>query len=300
MDLDNYLERFISSKQSLNRSQQTIDAYRYHVAAFAKWCAGKGYSDNDLTGKIGAETIEQHLLDLRNQGLSSHTAHSRYRHLRTFYNFVHTRFGPFEAGNPFTWLTEPATLDTLPKAISYADFTLLVHSIQGDHWSNQRDRAIIKTLFYTGMRANELLSLTIGDLDLERRRIRLMRWKTKREDFIPLSRSLGDDLRTWVSETRPACTHDGLWPSLERDHSSGAPIVYDGLKELLRRRCKQAGIKTYRAHAFRHGCAAHIIQRGGDISLIKDLLGHSELTTTQIYLRFDVGRLTGLYDRIFD
>lgn len=157
----------------------------------------------------------------------------------------------------------------------------------------------MKTLFYTGVRAGELLSLRVGDVDIERRLIRVMRHKVGSEGFVPLSISLADELRAWLGGGRPECGHDGLWPTRERDNTAGKPLHYDGLKELLRRRCGRAGLKTYNAHSFRHGCAAFIVTSGGDISLVKDLLGHRDLVTTQVYLRFDQSRLTSMYDKVF-
>lgn len=299
MDLRENLERFIVSRQSLARSERTVESYVYHVTKFLTWCAEQGYSDGDLVGVSGAETIEEFMLDQSAAGLSAHTIHGHYRSLRALYRFTDRRHGPIEGGNPFLWLTEPSKPDLLPKAITYADFTLLLHTIKGDNWIGVRDRLIVKTLYETGLRAGELLSLKRADVDLERRLIRVMRSKVNGEGFVPLSKSLADELRAWLSSGRPECGHDGLWPTRERDDRADAPLHYDGLKEVLRRRCERAGLKTYYAHSFRHGCAVHIVQSGGDISLVKDLLGHRDLLTTQVYLRFDQSRLTSMYDKVF-
>ncbi len=213
MDLNENLERFIKSRQSMGRSPRTVESYYYHINTFLSWCASNSYSDSDLVGVGGAETIEEFMLAQSAAGLSPFTIHGHYRSLRALYRFIDRRHGPIEGGNPFLYLTEPSTPDLLPKAITYADFTLLLHTIKGDNWIEARDRLIIKTLFYTGLRAGELLSLKTGDIDLERRLIRVMRWKVNQEDFIPLSKSLGDELRVWLASGRPACNHAGLWPT---------------------------------------------------------------------------------------
>ena len=299
MDLQLNLDRFIKSRESMGRSPRTIESYQYHVEKFLSWCEEQCYSGSDLVGVAGAETIEEFMLAQSAAGLSAHTIHGHYRSLRALFRFIDRRHGPIEGGNPFTWLCEPSKPDLLPKALTFEHFTLLLHSSKGDSWVDRRDRLIMRTLFYTGLRAGELLSLRVGDVDLERRLLRVMRHKVSSEGFVPLSVSLADELRAWLGGGRPECGHDGLWPTRERDNTAGKPLVYDGLKEVLRRRCDRAGLPTYYAHAFRHGCAVFIVQSGGDISLVKDLLGHRDLITTQVYLLFDAGRLLSLYDKVF-
>jgi site-specific recombinase XerD len=299
MDLHELMERFLQSKTSQGRSQHTLIFYRRNINNFLKWCKREGYLGADLIGPTGAEVIEDYQRSMLDRGLSPFTVHSRYRALRALYHWVEKRDGSIEGGNPFVWLSEPQTPDTLPKAISYAEVTLLLHSIQGDDWVAQRDRLIIRLLFSTGMRAGELLGLNTEDIEIEQRRIHLFRTKTQTETYIPISHSLQCEFSAWL-EHLPNIAPGILWPATVTPGTRDGIFQYDGLKMMLRRRCKRAGIKAYLPHSFRHGCAVHIIQRGGDISLVKELLGHRDLMTTQVYLRFDVAQLTSAYDKIFD
>lgn len=300
MNLQEQTDRFLRSKTSQGKSPHTIDFYFRNIADFMKWCDLNSYEGQDLVGQTGAEIIEDYQNELLERGLSPFTIHCRYRALRALYKWVEKRDGPFPEGSPFHWLTEPKTPDTLPKAISYEEVTLLLHSIQPTGWVNTRDRLIIKTLFHTGMRAGELLGLRVNDIQTEQRRIHLYRTKTQKEDYIPLSRSLARDFNAWLTAVRPDVDHDWLWPSARTPTTTAAQLMQEGLKQMLRRRCKGAGIKIYRPHSFRHGCAVHIVQRNGDVSLVKELLGHADLTTTQVYLRFNIDQLTSAYDKIFD
>lgn len=301
MDLQTQTERFLRSKTSQGKSPHTIDFYFHNIADFIKWCDLNDYDGTDLVGQTGAETIEDYQNEMLERGLSPFTIHARYRALRALYKWVEKRDGPFDGGSPFHWLTEPKTPDTLPKAVSYEEVTLLLHSIpQAGGWIDTRDRLIVKTLFHTGMRAGELLGLKVGDIQTEQRRIHLYRTKTQKEDYIPLSRSLARDFNTWLNGVRPDVDHHWLWPAMPGPTTTHEQLVYEGLKQMLRRRCRDAGIAKRSPHSFRHGCAVHIIQHGGDISLVKELLGHRDLITTQVYLRFDVSQLTAAYDKIFD
>lgn len=302
MDLHDLSEKFFLAKTSVGRSPYTIISYRKHIAGFLRWCDENEFTESDLTGMNGAETIEEHFFYLRAvRSLSAATVVGRFRALRTLYRWIESREGPFTEGNPFKWLTQPEQPSLLPKHISYQDLTLLLHSIQGTLWLDHRDRLMIKSLFFTGLRAGELLSLRDKDIDCTNRQVRVMRWKTGIEQVIPLSISLANDFRAWMDGQRPACAHDGLWPSADGYYRVTAePLQYAGMRMMLRRRCEAISMKVYLPHAFRHGCAVYIIQRGGDLSLVKDLLGHQNVSTTQVYLRFDLSRLKGQYDRIFE
>lgn len=301
MDLQILTSEFLASKAASGRSPATIYNYQWNLESFLAWCNQEGFTGNDLVGAIGAETIEAHMLYMAICDYRPHTITQRYRSLRAFYRWVESRHGPMYAGNPFAMLTMPTTPDLLPKAISYSEFTVLLHTISGQTWTAPRDRLLIKMLFYTGMRLSEVTALCVEDVNVERRELRIYRQKIKSEGFIPLSRSLCDDLRAWLDELRPVCSHNGLWPTLLKGATIGpAPMGADGITEMLRRRCRVAKLPQYCAHAFRHGCAAEIVRRGGDLSLVKDLLGHRDIATTQVYLRFDLGRLTSQYDRIFE
>ena len=305
MDLQILTSEFLASKAAGNRSPATIYNYQWNLESFLSWAAEEGHAGNDLVGSIGAETIEEYMLYLNNCDYRPHTIAQRYRSLRALYRWIERRHGKIDAGNPFDMLTEPSTPDLLPKAATYAQLQVLLHSITvsqyGAPWTCPRDRLIIKLFFFTGLRVGEMASLMIEDVDLERRRLRVTRHKTKGVDLVPFSRSLHADLSAWLAGQRPACEHGGLWPASTGDrHIAPEPLSTSGLKQMCRYRSERAGLPTIMPHALRHGCAVHIIERGGDISLVKRILGHKDIRTSQIYLRFDTDQVTGLYDRIFE
>lgn len=305
MDLQTLTAEFLASKAGSGRSPRTIYSYQWNLESFATWCDGEGYAGNDLVGPVGAETIEEHMIYMANCDYRPHTISQRYRALRALYRWTERRHGRLEAGNPFDILTEPTTPDLLPKAATYAQLQVLLYSIKvspyGAPWTCPRDKLIIKMFFFTGVRLSEMASLRIEDVDLERRRLRVQRHKTKGIDLVPFSRTLQADLSAWLMGDRPAAGHDGLWPASTGDRRiAPASLSAHGISQMCRYRCEQAGLPVLMPHAFRHGCAVHIIERGGDISLVKRILGHKDIRTSQVYLRFDTDQVTGLYDRIFE
>lgn len=306
MDLHEYAHKFHESKKATGRAAETLTSYHFAIDRFLAWCDAKGYTDDDLFGVTGAETLEEYQMHMAGLAMSPFTIHGAFRNLRTLYNWIERRFNLADgAGNPFRYLTMPKTPDLLPKAISYAQCLLLLANINTDRycpteWVAQRDRVMIRLLFETGPRASELLGLKVSDVDLDNRRLRVMRWKIQKEDYIPFSRGIQGELATWIAQ-RPACGHAGLWPAYIRaGKQAGPPLAYDGLKEMLRRRCAAAKIPRFTPHCFRHGCGVHIVMRGGDISLVQKILGHQQLSTTEVYLRFNGDQLRSLYDRVFD
>ena len=309
MDLHDYFEKFCTAKLAERRSPKTIKIYRDHVGRFMTWCASEGISGVDLVGQTGAEVIEEFLLSLDGEGLAPASIGIAYRCLRAVYRWSYDRFEDelrAEGKIPFKWLKQPTVPELLPKNISLNEVLILLHSIKGPArkgdpiWVPHRDRLIIKTLFYTGMRAGELLSLSVNDVDLERRLLRVMRWKVHKQEFVPIAKSLVSEYKAWIEVQRPQVDGSGLWPTFQTGSNQGTFLNADGLKEMLRRRCTNAGLPQYRAHAFRHGCAINIIKRGGDISLVQRILGHRDISTSQIYLRYDMDTITGLYDKVFD
>jgi site-specific recombinase XerD len=305
MDLRILTAEFLASKAAGGRSPATIYNYQWNLESFLTWCNQEGFTGNDLVGPVGAETIEEHMLYMANCDYRPHTISQRYRALRALYRWVERRHGRMEAGNPFDMLTEPTTPDLLPKAATYAQLQVLLHSIKpskyGVSWTAQRDRLILKLFFFTGIRVSEMASLRIEDVDLERRRLRVQRHKTKSIDLVPFSRSLHAELTAWLSGQRPAAPHGGLWPASTGDrHIAPEPLTDGGIKQMCRYRCEAAGLPVLMPHSLRHGCAVYIIEKQGDISLVKRILGHKDIRTSQIYLRFDTDQVTGLYDRIFE
>lgn len=298
MDLQDYAEKFYQSKIAAQSAGGTIRTYRYHIGRALAWLTENSYTGADLVGVSGAESLEEYLLQL-SLDHSAYTVQGAFRALRALYRWIERRYG-IDGGSPFEHLQMPATPNLLPKAIPHNEFVLLLHSIPAATWIGQRDRLIIKLLFYTGMRLGEIAGLALGDVNTELRQIRVYRAKVREEGFIPISLSLQGELRAWLDEQRPACSHNGLWPTLIKGVLVHTPLTTNGLAQMTRRRCLAAGLKIYRPHSFRHACAVEIVRRGGDLSLVKDLLGHKDIATTTRYLRFDISRLTSQYDRIFE
>lgn len=294
-DLARYAQAFLMAKDAGQRSKATLKWYSSNFAAYFSWAATMEYSEVDL---YQIDTLEEFFSASSEEGLSPHSVWSRFRTLRALFRWLEKR-GKLNEDNPFNFIEFKKPGGLLPKAIPYAEMLKLLLSLKGDNWHTQRDRLLIQVLFYTGVRLSELCRMRIDDVNIDRRLIRVTRAKTGIEEFVPYPKSLADEMRRWIEMIRPICATNALWPASEFDGAPIWAIASGGVAEMLRRRCKAAKLKHYTAHTFRHGCAVYMIERGGDLSLVKDVLGHRSVETTIIYLRFSTDKLLSLYDRVF-
>jgi len=303
MNLNEFVEPFLTSREAQGCSPNTVRYYRGQLIDYFTWCELNGFTGSDLVGIMGAETFEGYSAAMLARGLSPFSVDNCYRSLRCYCRWIWRRYRlPDES--PFLYLKRSTLPDLLPKAISYTQMLLLHHSIKPsdrNDWVSVRDKLIVRFLFCTGVRAGELISLKIGDVDVAQRRLKVRRWKTGIEGFIPLTKTLVAELGQWLETQRPAVDHDGLWPSyIHRAKAPGPPLAGQGLTQMLRRRCKAAGLPRFAPHSFRHGTAIEIIARGGALNLVTEMLGHRQVASSMRYLRFDISRTQQALDRIFD
>jgi site-specific recombinase XerD len=284
-------EEFLRAKAAGNRSPMTLRAYRYGFESYTNFCERMGYAEIDL---FQSDVIEEFLAS--GQGfLAEYTIFGYFRDLRALFRWGLKR--RLIAENPMEMVETPVYTDKLPKRVTYNEVMQLIVHIGGRAWLDVRDRALIQTLFFCGLRAGEVCRMKIADIDVDQRLIMVKRSKTKSEALIPFPRSLQGPLRAWLA-VRPDQPHDYLW--VGRNTRGGFKrFEVEGLRMMLRRRCVAAGLPVFNAHSFRHGCAVSIIERGGDISLVQRVLGHADVSTSAMYLKFDTSGLQDLYDRVF-
>ncbi|MFN7103995.1 MAG: site-specific tyrosine recombinase XerD [Pseudorhizobium sp.] len=286
------------------------DLTRAHIEAFLEMMsAERGAADNtlvsyerdleDLFGFMasqGTQTIAASSSDLRSYlshlGKSGFAPSSQARRLsamRQFYKFLYAE--GLRGDDPTAVLDSPAKARSLPKIMSEADVTRLLERATleaGDPSAGQFARlrmlALLELLYATGMRVSELVSLPARVLDQEGRFL-IVKGKGNKERLVPLSRSAIEILRRYGEARRSEVTDadDNLWlfPSAGKDGYLPRQVFGRDLKALAAR----AGLKTstISPHVMRHAFASHLLQNGADLRVVQELLGHSDISTTQIY-----------------
>ena len=204
-------------------------------------------------------------------------------------------------------LGTPRVPQGLPKALTEPEVEALLGAVEGDDPVALRDRAILETLYATGIRIGELAGLDRADLDLHDGIVRVF-GKGSKERLVPLGRPGRTALDAYLRRGRPALERDARPPArpAERGRPGGDPVFLNGRgARLSRTSCwhvvhnagRRAGLgERLSPHVLRHSCATHMLDHGADIRVVQELLGHVSISTTQIYTKVSAERLRAVYE----
>lgn len=277
--LDAFLRR-LESQRGL--SPNTVAAYRRDLGQFFEFAAGLGETE---VGGVGRDVIRAYLADLAAQGYARRSLSRKTSAIRSFYEDA-VRRGEAPA-NPAGRLSRPKPHRTLPQALSQGMTAALLEAVDGDDPRALRDRAILETLYATGMRVSELASLTAAEV---RGRDRLtVKGKGGRERIAPVGAAAREALERYLRDGRPSLLGGRASPALWIG-GRGIPMSPRSLHRVVKTR---AG--TF-PHALRHSFATHLLEGGADLASVQQLLGHVELGTTQIYTSATRHHLRKTYD----
>lgn len=260
----------------------TVAAYRRDLTAFFEFAARRG--ETSVPG-VKQDAVRAYLAYLSEKGYARRSLSRKTSAIRSFYDEA-VRRGEVSA-NPAGRLSRPKPHRTLPQALSQGTLSTLLEAVDGDDPRSLRDRAILETLYATGLRVSELASLTVAQVrDRDRWTVA---GKGGRERVAPVGAAARDALERYLRNGRPALlagrASPALWIGVR-----GTPMSSRSLYQVVRTR---AG--TF-PHALRHSFATHLLEGGADLASVQQLLGHVELGTTQIYTSTTRHHLRNTYD----
>jgi integrase/recombinase XerD len=246
--------------------------------------------------ELGQADLAEFIGSLRERGLGPR---SQARHLfaaRGFYRFL-LREG-LVARDPTENLRPPKAFRALPRCLTPAQVEALLAAPDVTTPIGLRDRAILEVMYATGLRASELTGLTTVGLDLQLGVVRVL-GKGRKERLVPLGREARRWVKRYVSEARGGLARAPGRPSpLLFLSNRGGRLTPMGLWGLVRRHAVAAGLeKVLTPHVLRHSFASHLLERGADLRALQAMLGHADISTTQIYTHVTRERLRQLYDR---
>ena len=271
-----------------NMSPNTVAAYRRDVAAFIVWL-----SDNNIT----LESAERHHIRTylgarRDAGISARSASRALSAIRGFYRFL--LLAEAADRDPTADLQNPKLWHTVPHALSADEVERLLQAPATDTPLGLRDRAMIETLYATGLRVSELVGLRLDQLHLDPAFVRIV-GKGRKERLVPLGDTAADWLDRYLETARPDLVRDRR-PEAFLNHRGGA-LSRQGFWKILRKHGIAAGIRSpLSPHVLRHSFATHLVEHGADLRAVQLMLGHASLTTTEIYTQVARERLRRLYD----
>lgn len=294
-----YLAQFLDYSGARGYTERTLAIRSLVVRYFIHWCQERGIErPQDVTRPI-LERYRRYLFHYRKadgQPLSFASQEQRLVPLKIFFQWL-TREN-YILSNPASELEVPRLPHRLPRYILSVEeiervlAQTLVHGALG-----VRDRAIIETLYSSGIRRSELTALTLYDVDTQHGTLMVREGKGRKDRYVPL----GKRARQWIERYR-----DEVRPELviEPDggrlflHEYGEPFTYSRIGDLVKKYLRAAGVNAPGAcHLFRHAMATHMLNNGADVRFLQAILGHAQLSTTELYTHVAIAKLQEVHER---
>jgi integrase/recombinase XerD len=271
-------------------SPRTVDAYRRDLLQLSAWLTEESLGLDE----VERSTLRNYLGRRRDEGLSARSAARALSAIRQFFRFLMADGRVAE--DPTANLRSPSLWATVPHALSGEEVDALLGAPDTSTPLGMRDRAMIETLYATGMRVSELVGLTLDRVRLDPGFVRVI-GKGDKERLVPLGESAIRWIESWTEGPRRELDHD-LRPELFLNHRGGN-LTRQGFWKILRAHGLAAGIRSpLSPHVVRHSFATHLVENGADLRSVQMMLGHAALTTTEIYTHVARERLQRLYDQM--
>ncbi len=274
-----------------NFSEHTISAYRLDLKQLVSWMEKqeKNFSNvvyHDLSDFLAHKS--------KNDYAFSSIARTLFC-LRSFFDWFQSEGK--RKDNPSELLESPKLWANLPELLSPEEIDLLIRTVNGQKKMAIRNRAILELLYGCGLRVSELVGLRLENVNLQEGFLRCL-GKRRKERLIPLGKKAKEALTLWLKEARPEFA---AAPRLEQVFigQKGTPLTRQHVWLEIKRWARLAGIsKKVYPHIFRHSFATHLLAGGADLRVVQDLLGHSDIVTTQRYTQVNKGNLVKLFRQL--
>ncbi len=278
----------------------TLSAYRRDLRRYEAFLRARGIED---PATIGEDTVATYLHDLESavdeDGRQRFAPSSIARALvavRSFHGFCAAE-GLLDE-DPSEEVGAPRVPQGIPKALSEEEVTQLLDAVPGDAARARRDRAILETLYATGVRISELVGLDVGDVDLEAGTARVL-GKGDRERVVPVGRSARAAVDAYLVGGRAELVRPGRAHRTEALflNARGGRLTRQGCWKIVGRAGERVGLAgRLSPHVLRHSAATHMLDHGADIRVVQELLGHVSISTTQVYTKVSPERLRAVYE----
>jgi integrase/recombinase XerD len=289
--MDHYLDLFLNYllvEKGLARN--TLEAYSRDVGRYLGFLAGRGCVEAEAVRAIDVATFLQHL---KAEGLGARSRGRALSAVKMFHRFLLTE--SFCDCNPTSIIEAPKTLNKLPVFLSPREVELLLGSSLTDDDESLRDRAMLELLYATGLRVSELVHLKVRDVNLDAGYLLTM-GKGSRERLVPIGESARNAVAEYLATVRSGMDRSGSCEYLFLSRLGGA-MTRQAFWNLIRKRSRLAGIgKSISPHSLRHSFATHLLENGADLRSVQIMLGHADLSSTQIYTHVTRERLKRLHE----
>ena len=274
----------------LGLSANTRQAYERDLRLF---CKTLGFKNSDALVNVSREQITGYMTQLKEKGLAAATIARKLAAIKAFYRFM-TAEGYMDA-NPAEVVEAGTKGIKLPRVLSEDEVVRLLNQPDITTAEGFRDRTMLEVLYATGMRVSELINLTLGRVDLNMKYI-IAFGKGSKERIVPLGSVAAEFLQQYLEKVRPKLTHAGRNTNIVFLAFGGHELTRQRFWQIIRAYGRKASInKALTPHILRHSFATHLLDNGADLRSVQELLGHSDISTTQIYTHLTNKRLRDIY-----
>lgn len=283
--IDAYMEYLDSVKQA---SVNTKASYKRDLRKLSAYVSSIGVQN---IKEINATDLNTYIIYMKEQGMSVATISRNIASIKSFFLFLLKKGIVTE--DCAEQLKSPRLEKKTPEILTVEEINLLLEQPSKNSPKEIRDKAMLELLYATGMRVSELMSLRLEDVNLTMNYILCS--SSGKERVIPIENAARNALESYIKNVRT-----GMCGSSEYlfTNMKGNPMTRQGFWKLIKAYAKKAGIeKDITPHTIRHSFASHLVSNGADLKAVQEMLGHSDISTTQIYLRNRQSRIKEEYDR---
>ena len=285
--IDEFVAYLTDVKKS---SMNTVVSYRRDLIKFKKFIETQGVTD---VQRVNPTNLNSYMLHMEKEKFATSTISRNVATLKAFFGYLY-RAG-YIGTDPTIQLKAPKIEKKMPEILTPKEVDLLLSQPSMKTNKGIRDRAMLELLYATGIRVSELISLKLSDVNLSASYIHCQ--DLNRERIIPFGSMAKNILKVYVREARPAMV-DNEAEEVLFTNCNGTPMSRQGFWKLLKKYAKNAGIQTdITPHTLRHSFAAHLVANGADLRSVQEMLGHSDISTTQIYARMNNRRIKDVYSK---
>jgi len=293
-DLSQFSEFLINASDGSLPVDEPVSLARHHAGAAMAVATHAALKVDQLLLSTQTDTVRAYLAFLNERQYSKATIARKLATLRSFYKFLVKR--AHVSSNPVVAVRTPKQEKKLPRFLEYEDVKRLLDTPPVDNWLGARDRAILETLYSTGMRVSELVALNMDDIDFLGEVVHI-RGKGKKERIAPIGSSALQVIQHYMEfRNKRAQSNSNFDSKVLFVNKHGRRLSTRSVRRKMDKYLKIAGLDpAISPHTLRHSFATHMLNNGADLRSVQELLGHQSLSTTQIYTHLTTAKLKEVY-----
>lgn len=279
-EIDKYIEYLQVERYY---SKNTVDNYGIDIKQF------NSYVKKDFN-QVTSYDIEQYLKYIANK-YAENTIHRKYSSIKSCFKYLNGH--EFINNYPFTNIKLKKNTKKLPKVLEQKEVIELLNLQNHNNKNASRDQVIFELLYATGIRISELLNIKISDVNIEERMLKV-KGKGSKERFVPFGTKCAENLEIYLETYRILFTDQSDFLIVNQQ---GKQLSRQGCNKIIKKYGKMIGKSNLSAHMFRHSIATHLLNNGMDLKVVQEILGHSDITTTQIYTHIAKDKVNKEYQK---